>query len=94
MLVGSSLFITVALKLTAERFFVAQIWKNFEFVATSNLMGLPRFIASALNNAEPMLLIFISATGIVGFVLAVKLLRSIRSILTGQAILIGYQSRR
>ncbi|OGF71941.1 hypothetical protein A2W54_02345 [Candidatus Giovannonibacteria bacterium RIFCSPHIGHO2_02_43_13] len=90
MLLGSALFITAALKLTAERFFVAQIWKNFESVATSDVMGLPKFIASALNSAEPTLLMFISAAGITGFVLAVKLLRSIRSILAGQAAL-GYQ---
>ena len=90
MLAGSALFITAALKLTAERFFVAQIWRNFEFVATSNLMGLPRYIASALNSAEPALLTFISAAGITGFVLAVKLLRSIRSIMASQSSF-GYQ---
>lgn len=94
MLAGSALFMTAALKLTAERFFVAQIWRNFESVAASDIMGLPRFIASALNHAEPSLLIFISLAGVAGFALAVKLLRSIRSIFAGQAVLVGYQSRR
>ncbi|KKT40211.1 MAG: hypothetical protein UW30_C0023G0009 [Candidatus Giovannonibacteria bacterium GW2011_GWA2_44_13b] len=94
MLAGSALFITAALKLTAERFFVAQIWRNFEYAATSDIMSLPRFIASALNSAEPALLMFISAVGITGFVLAVKLLRSIRSILMGSRVQLGYQSRR
>lgn len=94
MLAGSAVLITIALKATAERFFVAQIWKNLEFAAKSNIMGLPRFIASALNSAEPELLLFISAAGVTGFMLAVKLLRSIRSILAGQTVLISHQSRQ
>ena len=93
MLAGSALFITAALKLIAQRFFVAQIWRNFEYAASSDLMSLPRFIASALNHAEPALLLFISAAGVTGFALAVKLLRSIRSILAGNAVLSSYQSR-
>lgn len=92
MLAGSAVFITAALRMTADRFFVAQIWKNFGSIASSNIMGLPRYIASAMNHAEPSLLLFISAAGVIGFGLVVKLLRSIRSIMSSSANLgIGYQ---
>ena len=92
MLAGSAVFITAALRLTADRFFVAQIWRNFESIASSNIMGLPRYIASAMNSAEPMLLLFISAAGITGFALVVKLLRSIRSIMASSTNLgVSYQ---
>jgi hypothetical protein len=81
MLGASAIFITAALRMTADRFFVAQIWKNFENIASSDILGLPRYIASAMNSAEPPLLVFISVAGIIGFAMIVKLLRSIRSIM-------------
>lgn len=85
MLAGGSLFITVALKVAADRFFVAQIWRNFENIASSNVMGLPRYIASAMNHAEPALLLFISFAGVAGLAIVIKLLRSIRSIMSSSA---------
>lgn len=92
MLAGGALFITAALRVAADRFFVAQIWRNFESIATSNIMGLPRYIASAMNHAEPALLLFISFAGVAGFVVVIKLLRSIRSIMSSSANLgIGFQ---
>ena len=94
MLAGSALFITAALRLAAERFFVAAIEQNLLFVINNNFMGLPRYIASALNHAEPSLLILISGAGIAGFALAVKLLRSIRSIVASGSLGLSYQSRR
>lgn len=95
MLAVSAIFITAALRVTADRFFVAQIWRNFENIASSNIMGLPRYIASAMNSAEPSLLLFISFAGIAGFAVIVKLLRSIRSIMASSANLgFSYQSRR
>lgn len=92
MLAGGSLFIAVALRMTADRFFVAQIWRNFESIASSNIMDIPRYIASAMNHAEPSLLLFISFAGVAGLAFVIKLLRSIRSIMTSSANLgVSYQ---
>ena len=77
---ASAFFINLALKEAAGQFFVAQIVSNFLTVAGANLWGIPRFIASALNSAEPSVLVLISATGMVGFTLAVKLWRSIKGV--------------
>lgn len=91
---GAALLMTAALRLTADRFFVAQIWRNFESVVTSNILGLPRYIASAMNSAEPSLLLLISVSGVAGLWLVIKLLRSIRSIIASSADLgMGYQRR-
>ncbi|MEK7559874.1 MAG: hypothetical protein AAB522_01045 [Patescibacteria group bacterium] len=80
LLVSSGLFIA-AYKVTAESFFVSKIFSNFLSVAFSGLWAAPRFATAALSSAEPQVLVLISACGIFGFFLAVKLLRSIRSIL-------------
>lgn len=77
---ASAFFMSVALKETASRFFVAQIASNFLTVASANFWGIPSFIASALNSAEPSVLVLISAAGMVGFTLAVKLWRSIKGV--------------
>lgn len=69
-----------AFKVTAQSFFVSKIVSNFMAVVFSNVWAGPRFIASALNSAEPQVLTLISACGIAGFFLAVKLFRNIRSI--------------
>jgi len=70
----------VAFKVTAQSFFVSKVVSNFLSVAFSNVWAGPQFIASALNSAQPQVLILISACGIAGFFLAVKLFRNIRSI--------------
>ena len=75
---GSALFMGIALKETAGRFFVAQIFSNFMEVAGTNAWAIPNFIASALNKLEPSVLVLTAGAGLVGFALAVKLLRSIR----------------
>ncbi|MDP2668809.1 MAG: hypothetical protein Q8P07_03190 [bacterium] len=95
MLAGGALFITVALRLTADRFFVAQIWSNFESVASSNIFAVPGYIASAMNHAEPSLLLMISFAGVAGLAIVIKLLRSIRSIMASSANLgLAYQTKR
>ena len=80
-LVGVLGLFGVAFKITAESFFVSKIFSNFLAVAFSGVEGAPLFLASALNSAEPQVLILISAAGISGFFLAIKLLRSIRNII-------------
>ncbi|KKS96783.1 MAG: hypothetical protein UV75_C0002G0096 [Candidatus Giovannonibacteria bacterium GW2011_GWA1_43_15] len=75
---GSALFMGIAMKETAGRFFVAKIFSNFMEVAGTNAWAIPNFIASALNKLEPSALVLTAGAGLVGFVLAVKLLRSIR----------------
>ena len=75
---GSAIFMGIALKETAQRFFVAKIVANFMEVAGSNTWAIPNFIASALNKLEPSVLVLTAGTGLVSFALAVKLLRSIR----------------
>ena len=72
-------FFWTAFKVTAQSFFVSKIVSNFMAVAFSNIWAGPRFISSALNSAEPQVLVLISACGIAGFFLAVKLFRSVRS---------------
>jgi len=71
-------FFWTAFKITAQSFFVSKILSNFMAVAFSSVWATPKFIASALNSAEPQVLVLISACGIAGFFLAVKLFRSIR----------------
>ena len=90
---GSFLSLAIALKMTADSFFVAEIMRSFKFVLTHNLMGLPRYIESALNSAEPSTLILIAMAGIVSFALAVKLLRSVRSILSSPVSVASYIKR-
>lgn len=74
----------VAFRVAAESFFISKIFSNFMAVAFSNVWATPQFITSALNSAEPRVLVLVSACGIAGFFLAVKLLRSIRNIVAGR----------
>ncbi|HEY4521979.1 MAG TPA: hypothetical protein VJH05_02465 [Candidatus Paceibacterota bacterium] len=76
----------VAFRVTAQSFFVSKIFINFISVAFSSVWAVPQFITSALNSAQPQVLVLISATGISGFFLAVKLLRSIRSIVANGSL--------
>ncbi len=81
---GSAVFLYIALAETARRFFVAKVISNFLEVSDSSIWSAPRFIASALNHVEPSILIVISLAGLISFILAVKLLRSIRSVVANQ----------
>lgn len=87
---GSFLSLMVALKLTADSFFVAEIMKNFGYVLRHNFLGAPRYIESALNSAEPSTLILIAMAGTMSFVLAVKLLRNVRSVVWNQSAAPNY----
>lgn len=80
LLVSVGLF-WAAFRITASSFFVSKIFSNFMAVAFSSVWAAPQFITSALNSAEPQVLVLISACGITAFFLAVKLLRSTRSII-------------
>ncbi|QQG42789.1 MAG: hypothetical protein HYW15_01060 [Candidatus Giovannonibacteria bacterium] len=80
---ASAFFMNVALKKTAERFFVSQIFANFYAVAKANIWAVPNFIASAFNNVEPSVLVLISIAGLLGFSLAIELWRSVRSVAAG-----------
>ena len=82
MLLGVGAAGYLALRETARQFFVAKIVSNFMAVASSSVWSVPSFIASALNHAQPTVLILISAAGLTSFYLAIKLLRSIRSIVS------------
>ena len=82
--VGSVALVVLALRVTADKFFVAKILQNFDHVAVSNIWAMPQFIASALNHAEPFALVLIAVAGIGGFAIAVNLFRNIRSIVRGQ----------
>lgn len=73
----------LALRLTADRFFVAEIMRSFSYVLQYNIWGLPGYIEAALNSVEPSVLLLISIAGIVSFGLAVKLLRSVRAVIGG-----------
>ncbi|KKT59407.1 MAG: hypothetical protein UX43_C0010G0008 [Candidatus Giovannonibacteria bacterium GW2011_GWB1_46_20] len=84
MIAGSAASFYIALRVAAERFFVAQIVSNFAVATRSGFLGMSNFVASALNSVEPSVLILISMAGIVSFGLAVKLLRSVRSIIAGR----------
>lgn len=83
---GSAASFYIALRVVAERFFVAQIVSNFMVATHSGFVGITSFIVSALNSVEPSILILISMAGIISFALAVKLLRSIRAIVSGADI--------
>jgi hypothetical protein len=83
-LVSMGALVFVGLRVMAQSFFVAKIAENFVNVAGASLAGIPQFIASALNSAEPSALIVIAFSGIVSFVLAVKLLRSIRALVSNR----------
>src|SRR3989344_1412058 len=80
MIAGSAASFYLVLRVTAERFFIAQIFSNFAVATHSGFLGISKFIISALNSVEPSVLILISMAGIISFGLAVKLLRSIRAI--------------
>lgn len=86
MVAGSAASFYVALRVTAERFFVTQIVSNFVVATHSGFLGISNFVVSALNSVEPSLLILISMAGIISFALAVKLLRSIRGIVAGVGV--------
>ncbi len=92
-LAGSFVLFFAALRITADTFFVARIIQNFEHVASSNVWAIFPFITSALNHAEPFVLILISAAGIAGFALAVNLFRNIRSIMRNQNSVIAVPQR-
>ncbi len=77
-------FFWAAFKLMAQNFFVAKIFSNFMTVAFSSVWAIPKFITSALNSAEPQVLVMVSAAGIAGFFLAVNLLRNVRSIIANK----------
>ena len=88
---GSAGSFYLAFRVAANRFFAAEILKNLESVMKSNVWGLPRYIESALNSVEPSILILIAMAGIVSFALAVKLLRSVRSLMWGSKVATSWQ---
>jgi hypothetical protein len=77
----------VGIRVTADRFFVAKIVENFTAIANSNIFALPRFMASALNSAEPAALVVLSISGVASFFLAIRLLRSIRTLVNNRSYL-------
>mgnify|MGYP001607265616 CR=1 FL=1 len=83
-LVATTGLFWVTLRITANSFFVSKIFANFLNVAFGSVWAAPKFAASALSSAEPQVLVLISACGISGFFLAIKLLRSIRSIVANK----------
>ena len=70
----------LAIRETAQSFFVAKIISNFLTVAT-NVWAIPGFVGSALNHAEPQILFVVAFSILATFVLAVKLLQNIRVIM-------------
>jgi len=74
-------FAFLALRETAEKFFVAQVVSNFLAVTASNIWAAPQFLGVAVRNAEPTTLFIISFSILATFVVSVQLLRSIRMII-------------
>ncbi len=93
-LAGSVALLLLALRVTADRFFVARIMQNFDRVAASNVWAIPQFIASALNHAQPTVLVLIAAAGIGGFALAVNLFRNVRNVLRSRQVIGALSSQR
>ena len=87
---GSFLSLAMALKLTADGFFVAEVLKSFSYVLRHNFLGFPRYIEAALNSVEPSTLILVAMAGTMSFALAVKLLRSVRDIVWSQSVAPNY----
>ena len=87
-------FAYLAFQQTATNFFVAKIVSNFFAVTTHNMWSAPGFIAVAMGHADPGVLFVISFSILASFVMAVKLLRSIRYIIRSKAYSMGlnYQS--
>ncbi len=84
----------LALMVTAERFFVAEIMRSFRVVVENNIWGLPKYIEAALNNTQPHVLILISMAGLIGFILAIKLLRSVRQVISGPGAIYTVGARK
>lgn len=92
--IGSVASVYFALRVTAERFFVAEIMRSFKVVMENNIWGLPKYIEAALNNVQPHVLVLISMSGLIGFTLAVKLLRSVRQIFASPYSVAAAEARR
>ncbi len=94
MAIGSVGSVYLALRLIADSFFVAEIMRSFKVVLGNNIWGLPKYIEAALNNVEPHVLILVSMGGLIGFALAVKLLRSVRQIFASPYSVAAAEARR
>lgn len=73
-------FAFVALRETAEKFFVAQIVSNFFAVTASNIWAAPGFLGAAVRHAESGTLFIIAFSILATFMMSVKLLRNIRTV--------------
>lgn len=83
-------FLYLALHEIAEKFFVSQIYTNFLMVA-KNMWAIPGFVGAAMTHAQPQTLFIIAFSILAAFALSVKLLRTIRIIVTQQgAMMPGY----
>src|SRR3972149_3791191 len=67
MIAGSAASFYIALRVAAERFFVAQIVSNFAVATRSGFLGMSNFVAAALNSVEPSVLILISLVFLVSW---------------------------
>lgn len=92
--IGSIASVYFALRITAERFFVAEIMRSFKIVLENNVWGLPKYIEVALNNVQPHVLVLISMSGLIGFTLAVKLLHSVRQIFASPSSVAAAEARK
>lgn len=79
---STGFFAYLALRETAQQFFVAKVVSNFLAVSV-HMWSIPGFIGAAVRNAEPQTLFVIAFSIAATFVLSVKLLRSIRTIVAG-----------
>ncbi len=77
--VSMAFFAYLALRETAQGFFVAQIVSNFLMIA-SNVWSIPGFVGAAVMHARPETLFVIAFSILAVFVLAIKLLQNIRMI--------------
>ena len=81
---GATAFLWIGARIVADNFFVGKVIANFLNVAGSNMLAVPGFIGSALNHAAPSTLFLVSACGLAGFALSVKLLRTVRSLVAAK----------
>src|SRR3989338_9309257 len=76
-----SFFTYIVMTETAEKFFVAKVLSNF-FAVASHVWSIPGFVGAAVLHADPSTLFVISFSILAGFIMGVRLLRDIRTVVS------------
>ncbi len=86
-------FLYLTLRETAEKFFVSKVFANF-FAVAVHTSAIPGFIGAAVLHAKPEALFIISFSILATFVLSVKLLRNIRTIVASRGAVFGFDYQK